>query len=81
MRIKSAMAGLLLSAAIPALAIAGSGPAPADGTEGRFAAEVGRMKSRWGSRLQADPYYNPNLTLLDESFSLAPRSRALDPKT
>lgn len=47
----------------------------------RFAAEVGRMKSRWGSRLQADPYYNPNLTLLDESFSLAPRSRALAPKT
>jgi hypothetical protein len=39
------------------------------------------MKSRWGSRLQADPYYNPNLTLLDESFSLAPRSRALAPKT
>jgi diguanylate cyclase (GGDEF)-like protein len=45
MRIKSAMAGLLLSAAIPALAIAGSGPASADGTEGRFAAEVAEAKA------------------------------------
>jgi hypothetical protein len=34
------------------------------------------MRARWGERLGADPYYNPNLTLADESFSLAPRSRA-----
>jgi GT2 family glycosyltransferase len=41
----------------------------------RFAEEVARMKARWGPQLQADPYYNPNLTLLDESFALAARPR------
>ncbi len=42
----------------------------------RFAAETARMRERWGELLDADPYYNPNLTLEDESFGLAPRSRA-----
>ena len=42
----------------------------------RFAAETARMRERWGKLLDADPYYNPNLTLEDESFGLAPRSRA-----
>jgi len=34
------------------------------------------MRDRWGERLAADPYYNPNLTLTDESFALATTSRA-----
>ena len=43
---------------------------------GRFAEEVRRMRERWGPELASDPYYNPNLTLEDESFTLAQRSRA-----
>ncbi len=34
------------------------------------------MRERWGGRLARDPYYNPNLTLADESFTLAAKSRA-----
>lgn len=43
----------------------------------RFEQEVERMKERWGSVLVNDPYYNPNLTLLTEDFSIAypPRSK------
>lgn len=41
----------------------------------RFQDEVARMKARWGQALAADPYYNPNLTLEDESFALARTSR------
>ncbi len=42
----------------------------------RFAGEVNYMKNKWGRALLEDPYYNPNLTLDDEDFSLAwgPRS-------
>lgn len=37
----------------------------------RFNTEINRFKSRWGKELQAgDPYYNPNLTLAREDFSL-----------
>ncbi len=42
----------------------------------RLAREARVMRERWGTRLAADPYYNPNLTLDDESFALAARSRA-----
>lgn len=52
----------------------GSDKAEAEGR--RFAAEARRMHERWGALLQADPCYNPNLTLEDESFTLAERSRA-----
>ena len=52
------------------------GPDKADAAGARFAEEVARMRERWGPELLADPYYNPNLTLDDESFSLAVRSRA-----
>ena len=45
-------------------------------TAGRFAAEATRMRERWGGRLAADPGYNPNLTLEDESFAPAARTRA-----
>ena len=51
------------------------GGAKTDGS-GRFAAEAARMRERWGPRLEADPCYNPNLTLEDESFALAQWSRA-----
>jgi len=37
----------------------------------RFAGEVQRFQQRWGAELTAgDPYYNPNLTLNREDFSL-----------
>lgn len=36
----------------------------------RFNSEVEYMKSSWGDLLQDDPYYNKNLTLQHEDFSL-----------
>jgi hypothetical protein len=33
------------------------------------------MKARWGGLLARDPYYNPNLTLEDESLALAKLGR------
>lgn len=39
--------------------------------QARFASEVNRFKQRWAKQLDAgDPYYNPNLTLDREDFSL-----------
>ncbi|WP_426688346.1 glycosyltransferase family 2 protein [Rhodanobacter ginsengiterrae] len=37
----------------------------------RFSREVSFMKHRWGSQLERDPAYNPNLTLSGEPFTLA----------
>ena len=37
----------------------------------RFSREVEFMKKRWGSLLDHDPAYNPNLTLAGEPFALA----------
>ena len=37
---------------------------------GRFRAEIAYMLARWGAWLQNDPYYNPNLTIWREDFSL-----------
>jgi hypothetical protein len=37
----------------------------------RFEKEVLFMKSKWGEVLLKDPYYNPNLTLEHEDFSLS----------
>lgn len=37
----------------------------------RFAREVKYMREKWGSVLDDDPAYNPNLTLLHENFELA----------
>ena len=43
----------------------------------RFAGEIARFQSRWGSELAAgDPYYNPNLTLDKWDFSLSPEGTA-----
>ena len=36
----------------------------------RFHSEVEFMKTKWGGILKQDPYYNPNLTLVREDFSL-----------
>jgi GT2 family glycosyltransferase len=36
----------------------------------RFEGEICYMKARWGDMLLNDPYYNPNLTLDREDFSL-----------
>lgn len=38
--------------------------------QARFRHEVETMKSRWGEKLQRDPYYNPNLTKDREDFSI-----------
>ena len=37
----------------------------------RFLAEVDYMKTKWGDRLQYDPFYNPNLSLGEDLFTLA----------
>lgn len=37
----------------------------------RFEGEIEAMKSRWGSKLEVDPYYNPNLSLQTEDFAFA----------
>jgi glycosyltransferase involved in cell wall biosynthesis len=37
----------------------------------RFSREVHTMKSRWGAKLQTDPYYSPNLSLANERAELA----------
>ena len=46
------------------------------GPAGRLDLEAHAMRERWGERLAQDPYYSPNLTLADESFTLAAKSRA-----
>jgi GT2 family glycosyltransferase len=51
------------------------GPEKTGAAGGRFGEEVRRMRERWGAELAADPFYNPNLTLQDESFALAQASR------
>jgi hypothetical protein len=45
----------------------------------RFLAEVDYMKSKWGDKLQRDPFYNPNLALDENLFTLAfpPRTTKL----
>lgn len=47
----------------------------------RFQGEVAYMRQRWNGLLEADPAYNPNLTLEHENFTLAnpPRTQELAP--
>ncbi len=45
----------------------------------RFEKEVNYMQERWGALLQADPFYNPNLSLDDEQMSLAEPPRSVKP--
>jgi GT2 family glycosyltransferase len=37
----------------------------------RFAREIEFMKKKWGEALTNDPYYNPNLTLVEENYTMA----------
>ena len=37
----------------------------------RFQKEIKYMLEKWGDILKSDPYYNPNLTLEKEDFSMA----------
>ena len=41
----------------------------------RFRREVGVMRARWGDLLDKDPFYNPNLTLVHENWSVAGSAR------
>ena len=45
----------------------------------RFLAEVDHMKSKWGDILQHDPFYNPNLSLDEDLFTLAFPPRTTKP--
>jgi GT2 family glycosyltransferase len=45
----------------------------------RFLAEVDYMKSKWGHILQRDPFYNPNLSLNENLFTLAFPPRTIKP--
>ena len=45
----------------------------------RFLAEVEYMKSKWGDKLQRDPFYNPNLSLDENLFTLAFPPRTTKP--
>ncbi len=47
----------------------------------RFAREERAMHQRWGAALKADPYFNPNLSLIAEEFVLEARPRSLAPRT
>jgi O-antigen biosynthesis protein len=38
--------------------------------QARFSGEIQTMLQRWGTRLETDPYYNPNLTLWEENFGV-----------
>ena len=45
----------------------------------RFLAEVDYMNSKWGELLQRDPFYNPNLSLGENLFTLAFPPRTTKP--
>jgi glycosyltransferase involved in cell wall biosynthesis len=45
----------------------------------RFLAEIDYMKTKWGERLRYDPFYNPNLSLGDDLFTLAFPPRTAKP--
>jgi hypothetical protein len=45
----------------------------------RFLAEVDYMKAKWGDMLQHDPFYNPNLSLGENLFTLAFPPRTTKP--
>jgi O-antigen biosynthesis protein len=45
----------------------------------RFLAEVDYMKTKWGDRLRYDPFYNPNLSLGEDLFTLAFPPRTIKP--
>ena len=48
------------------------GPETTTANVERFAGEIATMQRRWPVLATGDPYYNPNLTLEREDFSIAP---------
>lgn len=58
---------------------ASRGPDTAPDKIHRFMREIDYMNRRWGESLQHDPYYNPNLTLDAEDYSLAFPPRVVKP--
>ena len=48
--------------------------------QARFEQEIKFMKQRWGTLLDSDPAYNPNLTVASEDFVLACPPRVNCPK-
>jgi glycosyltransferase involved in cell wall biosynthesis len=47
--------------------------------QNRFLSEVDYMNSKWGDVLQRDPFYNPNLSLGENLFTLAFPPRTIKP--
>lgn len=47
--------------------------------QARFESECRVMTQRWVKLLACDPFYNPNLTLVDESYGLTPMRRSSTP--
>ena len=45
----------------------------------RFLFEIDYMNSKWGAVLQRDPFYNPNLSLSEDLFTLAFPPRTIKP--
>ena len=45
----------------------------------RFGTDLKRVSDRWGDRIWADPFYNPNLTDKKDDFSLADKPRGAKP--
>lgn len=43
--------------------------------QARFAQEIGFMRRKWGTMLDHDPYWNPNLSLIEPSHGIAPNPR------
>ncbi|MCY1363538.1 hypothetical protein D9M69_503050 [compost metagenome] len=47
----------------------------------RFAREERTMHQRWSDTLKADPYYNPNLSLIAEEFALEAHPRDVNARS
>jgi len=45
----------------------------------RWTAEYDFVKTKWQETLYHDPYYNPNLTILEEDFSISDKPRLFKP--
>jgi glycosyltransferase involved in cell wall biosynthesis len=45
----------------------------------RFLAEIDYMKAKWGDKLLRDPFYNPNLSLGEDLYTLAFPPRTIKP--
>lgn len=43
--------------------------------QARFVSEIRFMRAKWGAALESDPFWNPNLSLVDARHSIAPKPR------